>query len=247
MALSHQDRIDAGVGFDWDNLPPCQTTLDEVSSTAQELRFHRERSSHRGIHRFKNLRRLWLYAVNQDFLDEIVQLPDIESLYIEGLTATNLNVLNQLPRLRRLILTPGNKITNLDWVASLSHLESLSLESFNQVLHLDPLASLTKLSALGIEGSTFTPMRVTSLAPVSALSALRCLFITCLRTSDGSLKPLHSLKRLEVLQCGSSYFHDDEFVSLHQALPKLRCEWFDMIERHGSTRAGIKSLMESIS
>ena len=247
MALSHQDRIDAGVGFDWDNLPPCQTKLDEVPSDAQELRFHRERSSHRGIQRFKNLRRLWVYGVNQDFLEEIVQLPDVQSLYIQGLTATDLTLLGQLPRLRRVILTQGTKIPNLDWVASLPHLESLSLEGSKQVFHLDPLASLTKLSALGIEGSTFTPMRVASLAPLSGLHDLRYLFITCLRTADGSLKPLHSLNRLEVLQCGSSYFHDDELVSLHQALPELHCGWFDVIERHGSTRAGIKSLMESIS
>jgi hypothetical protein len=103
------------------------------------------------------------------------------------------------------------------------------------------------LSALGIEGSTYTPMHIASLAPLSRLHDLRYLFITCLRTSDGSLKPLHTLKRLQVLECGASYFHDEEFVSLHQALPKLRCEWFDMIERYGGTRAGIKSLMEGIS
>jgi hypothetical protein len=247
MALSYQDRINAGVGFDWDSLPTCQTNPDEVPSDSEELRFDCERLPHRRIRRFKNLRRVWFYGVNQDFLEDIVQLPDIQSLYIEGLAAIDLSILSRLPRLRRVILTKGTKIQNLDWVAGLSCLESLAIEGFKRVLHLDPLVSLTKLSALGIEGSTYTPMHIASLAPLSRLHDLRYLFITCLRTSDGSLKPLHTLKRLQVLECGASYFHDEEFVSLHQALPKLRCEWFDMIERYGGTRAGIKSLMEGIS
>ena len=84
--------------------------------------FHRERSSHRGIHRFKHLRRLWLYGVNQDFLEEVVQIPSIQSLYVKGLTATDLGHLSQLPRLRRVIFTQGTKIPNLEWVANLTHL-----------------------------------------------------------------------------------------------------------------------------
>ena len=114
-------------------------------------------------------------GVNQDFLEEVVQIPSIQSLYVKGLTATDLGLLSQLPRLRRVIFTQGTKIPNLEWVANLTHLESLSLEGFKQVFHLDPLASLAKLSALGFEGSTFTPMRVSSLTPLGGLPRLAIL------------------------------------------------------------------------
>src|SRR5262249_20840483 len=100
----------------------------------------------RRLCRLTNLKRVWLYGVNQKVLDDIVQFSKIESLYIEGLTATNLEVLSRLPDLRRLILAKGTRIQNLDWVVGLPSLESLAIQNARHVSRLDPLASLTKLS-----------------------------------------------------------------------------------------------------
>ncbi len=241
MTLVQQDRINAGIGFDWDSLPRHRTSLADLAHDAEELCFRRERSSHRGIHRFQCLRRLWLYHVNQEFLEEVCELPAVEQLFIDRLTATDLTPLRRLQRLRRLILQGGTKIQDLDWVTGLAPLEALAIENFKRVFHLDALVSLTSLSALGIEGSMWTTMRVASLAPLSQLHALRFLFLTNLRTSDRSLRHLYSLRGLEVLDCAAT-FPDEEFVCLRKALPRLRCDWFDMVDQYGSIREGMRRI-----
>jgi hypothetical protein len=242
MAFSHQDRIDAGVSFDWSSLPAHRTSLVELPHDATELRFRRDGSSHRGIHRFNRLCRVWVYSVNQDFLEELADIPTIEQLFIGGTTAVDLTPLQRLRQLRRLVINSGTKIQSMDWVAGLPPLESLAIENFKRVLHLDPLVSLTSLTALGIEGSIWTRMRVSTLAPLSGLCGLRYLFLTNLTASDHSLHHLHSLTGLELLQIGA-LFPDEELVRLRQALPRLRCDWFEMIERHGSTREGIRAAL----
>jgi len=240
MAFSQQDRIDADVSFDWSSLPAHRTSLVDLPHDTTELRFRREGSSHRGIHRFRKLRRVWLYSVNQEFLEELAEVPAIEQLFIDGTTATDLTPLHRLRQLRRLVINGGTKIQSMDWVVGLSRLEALAIENFKRVLHLDPLASLTSLTALGIEGSIWTRMRVATLAPLSGLRGLRYLFLTNLTASDDSLHHLHSLAGLEVLQIGA-LFPDEELLRLHRALPRLRCDWFEMIDRHGSTRKAIRA------
>jgi hypothetical protein len=240
MAFSQQDRIDAGVSFDWSSLSAHRTSLVDLPHDATELRFRREGSSHRGIHRFSKLRRAWLYSVNQDFLEELAELPAIEQLFIDGSTATDLTPLHRLRQLRRLFVNGGTKIQSMDWVVGLPPLEALAIENFKRVLHLDPFASLTSLTALGIEGSIWTRMRVATLAPLSGLRGLRYLFLTNLTALDDSLRHLHPLAGLEVLQIGA-LFPDEELLRLRQALPRLRRDWFEMIDRHGSTREGIRA------
>jgi Leucine-rich repeat (LRR) protein len=239
MVFSHQDRIDAGVSFDWSSLPVHRTSLTDLPQDATELRFRRDGSSHRGIHRFSRLRRVWLYSVNQAFLEEVADIPTIEQLFIDGTTTADLTPLRRLRQLRRLIINGGTKIQSMDWVAGLPPLEALAIENFKRVFQLDPIASLTSLTALGIEGSIWTRMRVATLAPLSGLRSLRSLFLTNLTASDSSLRHLHSLTGLEVLQIGA-LFPDEELLYLRQALPRLRCDWFEMIDRHGSTREAIR-------
>lgn len=173
-------------------------------------------------------------------MEELTELPAIEQLFIDGTTATDLTPLHRLRQLRRLVINGGTKIQSMDWVAGLSPLQALAIENFKRVLHLDPLASLTSLTALGIEGSIWTQMHVTTLAPLSGLRSLRYLFLTNLTASDESLRHLHSLAGLEVLQIGA-LFPDEELLKLRQALPRLRCDWFEIIDRHGSTREGIRA------
>jgi hypothetical protein len=240
MDFLNQDRIDAGVSFDWSSLPAHQTSLADVPTDTTELRFRRDGSSHRGIHRFSRLRRAWLYSVNQAFLEELADIPTIEHLFIDGTTVTDLTPLHRLRQLRHLVINGGTKILSLDWLTGVPQLEALAIENFKRVFHLDPIVSLTSLRALGIEGSMWTRMRVATLAPLSGLDSLRFLFLTNLTASDHSLHHLHSLTALEVLQIGA-LFPDEELQRLRHALPRLRCSWFEMIDRHGSTREGIRA------
>jgi Leucine-rich repeat (LRR) protein len=242
MALVQQDRIDAGVGFDWSKLPPNYSDLSGISHEIEELRFTRERASHRGIHQLQQLRRVWLFSVNQDFLDEIVQVPSIEMIYISGLTASDLRPLKQLRRLRQLILIDGTKVLDLDWVAELPPLQSLFLENFKRVSSIDALIEQQSLSALGFEGSMWTSAGIPTLSPLKLLSELRYLFLGNIRPKDCSLESLHGLKHLKLLQCAAA-FPDEEFLRLKQALPKLRCAAFDLIQKYGSVREGIRAIV----
>lgn len=238
--MAHQERINAGISFHLNTLPPLQNSLDDLSHDATSLRFRRDKSSFRGISRFNQLRRLWVYSVNQQFLEELANIPTIEWLFIDGTTATDLTPLYQLRQLRRLVIAGGTKIQNMNWVTGLPALEALALENIKRVRDLDPIASLTSLTTLGVEGSMWTDMRVASLAPLSTLSRLRHLFLTSFRAADRSLRPLHPLINLKVLEI-TAYFPDKEFLRLREALPELQCDWFDMIDRHGSIRAGIRA------
>jgi Leucine-rich repeat (LRR) protein len=245
MALTHQDRIDAGISFDWNALPAVEVSLANVPQDTVELRFCRERFSFRGINRFNSLKRVWLYSVNQDFLEALSEVSTLETIYIKGFTATDLKPLSKLKQLRRLVLENNPKVENLDWVRGLGDLNALLISDFKRIKNLEPLGDLPNLSALGVEGGMDTPMRVDSLEPISKLLKLRLLTLTNLRVTDKKLSPLSSLKNLEVLYC-ARFFPDTEFSDLQKALPKLKCQWFEMIENHGSSSLGIRALTKKL-
>jgi len=222
----HRERVDAGVGFEWDLLPPVVERPDDVTSSATDVRLRRTRSSHRGIAKLGHVRRLWAYAVDQHFLDEICDMHTLELLHLERVTATDLSRLSGLTRLTRVSVVDATKVEDLGWIPSHDSLRALALENLKRVHDLERLERLPQLRSLAVEGSMWTPMRVATLAPLSGLTNLEALFLTNLRVADGSLEPLHSLERLGVLQC-ARFFARDEFRRLELARPSLRCDWFD--------------------
>lgn len=222
---SHQDRIDSGLGFEWDILPPWVKSSQDIKVGQTELRLRREGKWHKGLQNFCQLKRLWSYGVNQDFLDEIVELENLETLYIEKLTARDLSPLCKLKKLRFLIICGATSIENLNWVEGLESLVGFSVENGKKITDIGPLARLPNLTAIGIEGGMWESMRVETLSPLSTISSLEYLFMTNLRVNDGSLKPLHGLSRLKAIQC-ANFFSKVEFDALSQARPDLRCEWF---------------------
>jgi hypothetical protein len=239
MKTGHRGRIEAGVSFDWQALPPLLETLEGVKPGVEALHFRRVTNSHRGISRFSSLRTLWARSVDQPFLEEISALADLETLYVDGLAASDLTPLSGNGALRRLILVGGTKVPDLSWVRGLpENLNILFLERFTRCSDLSPLAALNKLESLGFEGGMDSRMRVETLAPLAELGSLRFLFLASTRVEDDSLAPLAGLAHLERLECGG-YFPDREFVELRRAAPRLQCDWFDVIEKYGSIRAGM--------
>lgn len=227
MTVAHADhgaRIEAGIGFEWDRIPRTVTSLAEVDPDATDICFRRERASHRGLHGRGTFRRLWADAVDASFLDEIASMHSLEVLYLQRVTATSLQSLAALPRLRRLVVKDAPKVENLEWATRLPAIEALGLENLRRVASLEPLANLAGLRALGVEGSMWTAMRVATLQPLSALARMEYLFLTNLRVLDRSLRPLHGLPALRVLQC-ARFFADAEFAALGTARPGLRCAW----------------------
>jgi hypothetical protein len=68
-------------------------------------------------------------------------------------------------------------------------------------------------------------MTVETLAPLSALKALRFLHLTNLKATDNSLEPLRELTDLEELEC-ANFYPMEQFAKLAAALPQTRCTWF---------------------
>jgi hypothetical protein len=229
MHTGHRERIAAGVSFDWKTLPPLEESLDNVPAGVEALHFRRVKKSHRGISRLQGLKTLWARGVDQDFLEEISALRNLETLYVDGLTAADLLPLGRNACLRRLILIGGTRVPDLLWLRSLpAELKVLFLERFTRCFDLSPLTALPRLESLGFEGGMDTKVRVGTLAPLAEIATLRFLFLAATRVEDGSLAPLARLPRLERLECGR-YFSAGEFDSLRRALPNLHCDWFEAI------------------
>ena len=243
--MAASTRISSGAGFDWAALPPLRNSLADVPRHAEALRFRREKASHRGISGITGLRRLWAYSVDPMFFEEICCMTGLEMLYVDGTTVADLSGLARISALRTLIIVGGTRVPDLEWAAGLHTLSTLAIENFKRVRSLDPLAGLTNLRTLGVEGSLWTPMRVESLAPIASLADLEYLFLTNLRTADGSLRALHGLARLRALECGR-LFARGELERLRQAIPQAQCSWFDMLDKYGSLDAGMKALKSSL-
>lgn len=222
---AHQERIDSGLGFEWDLLPEWVTKVEDCSGTESSLRLRRDNTSHRGIGTLRSLTALWAYGVNQRFLDEICQLDRLALLALEKVTARDLHGIGGLDHLERLIIENCADLGNLGWMGSLSRLKGLSLVNCRGLDDLGPLSVCTRLTALGVEGGTWSPMQVPSLGPLSALSELEYLFLVNTRVADGSLRPLSNLANLRALQCGD-FFAKQEFAALAEARPEVRCDWF---------------------
>jgi hypothetical protein len=102
-SISHQERIDAGLGFVWNTLPERSQTAADIRADAHDVVIYRTKQSHKGISAHRHIRRLWAHAVNQALLEEIAQLDALEMLYITRVSATDLSPLRDLPQLRSLM------------------------------------------------------------------------------------------------------------------------------------------------
>jgi hypothetical protein len=229
---AHAARVAAGVGFEWDALPPVLTDVAQADPMGTALRLRRIGKYRPGLSRCRQLTQLWAYGVDAAFLEEIVQLPRLHTLHLDDVGAADLAPLAALAGLERLTIIGATKVPDLAWTHGLGSLRVLGLEHFKRVTDLSPLAELTGLTALAVEGSLWTAMRVTTLAPLAALHDLERLFLTNLRVADKSLRPLHGLARLRVLHC-ARFFPDAEFQSLAAARPGLDCSWFASLEVEG--------------
>lgn len=222
---SHQERIDSGLGFEWDTLPAWVTSIKHCEGSEELLRLRRQKKSHHGIELLTSLQHLWASQVNQDFLDMICRLENLTFLSLDNVTAHDLSRLSQLKKLKTLCIEHAPKIEHLSWLADLPDLEGLALQDCKHLHEITSVSRLTGLRSLALEGGTWSPMTVETLQPLASIANLSYLFLTNLKASDASLQPLKQLKQLKVLQCGN-FFPAQEFQSLAATLPELRCDWF---------------------
>lgn len=228
MTIHHADhaqRIAAGVGYEWDALPPVLPDVALADPAATALRLRRIGKYRPGLSHCAQVTQLWAYGVDAPFLEDIVRLPALRVLHLDDVSASDLSPLAALAGLERLTIVGATRVPDLAWTAGLGSLRVLGLENFKRVGDLSPLAELTALTALAVEGSVWTAMRVATLAPLASLQGLESLFLTNLRVADASLRALCGLAHLRVLQC-VRFFPPAEFASLAAARPGLACRWF---------------------
>jgi hypothetical protein len=225
---AHAARVAAGVGHEWDRLPPVVDDIAAVDPAAMQLRLRRIGKYRPGLARCQAVTQLWAYGVDAAFLDEIVRLPRLRTLHLDDVTTADLAPLAALPALERLTIVGATKVPDLAWTRGLHGLRVLGLEHFKRVGDLSALAEMTQLTALAVEGSVWSAMRVATLAPLAALQGLESLFLTNLRVADRSLRPLHALPALRELHC-ARFFPVAEFEALAAASPALACSWFERL------------------
>lgn len=214
---------------DWDHWPGCVTSVGEISADASLVSFYREKQSHRGIGERVSIKKLSAKQVNQDFLSEIGQLTNLEYLEIEILTAEDLSPLSRLKQLKTLKLIGVRTASEFDVLLQLPRLERLFIENAKHIQSIEFLAKAGNLVSLGVEGSMWTTQMITSLAPLVGLAKLEALFLTSVRLKDKSLRYLADIPHLKVLEC-ARFAPKSEFEKLRKLMPHLGCHWCDEYE-----------------
>ena len=207
---------------------------DEFSATLKiapdaEIGVHyREKNSFRGISTRKNLRILTAGAVNQDFLDEICELPELEWLeLLWPVTAETLEGLARLTKIHRLKIDSPRNITDFTPITKLFRLTRLEIENAKHLSNLRWMLPLkNRLEVLGLDGSINTTQKLDSLDPLDGFT-FRKLSLTSVSLADKDLSPLINCRNLTELKCAKAVSTFEGFMALADARPDIECQWFD--------------------
>ncbi|MDZ4309289.1 MAG: hypothetical protein U1A24_01835 [Cypionkella sp.] len=216
-------------GFLWEGHDRYVTRVSDLSEESSTVLFYRERKSHQGIGKLKQIERLGARMVNQAFLDELSELEGLAELKLEGVSAGDLSPISRLKNLRTLRLRDVSEITNFEAVLDLPNLNALYIENAKHLHALDFLGSLKHILRLGIEGCMYKTQRVESLAPLARLMSLEELYMSSVSLDDKVLSYLTHLPRLSVLRC-ARFAPKSEFDNLRSCMPHLACDWCDEYE-----------------
>ncbi len=197
--------------------------LDATSGT-----HNREKKSHVGISRRSNLRALWAGAVNQDFFDEIVQLTNLEELYMAWpTTAADISGIAALKKLRKLQIDSPRNVTDFTPLTRLPKLVELDLENAKHLYDLSWLRPLKdRLEVLHLDGSINTSQKLKSLEPLDGF-VFRKFWMTNARLEDKDFGPLINCRNLTDFHCARFAARKEDFMRLADARPDLKCQWFD--------------------
>jgi hypothetical protein len=225
------ERTRSGFRHDWSKIPDQVIELASVKRKAATISFRRVKKSHQGLKEFRNIRRLFAYNVNDDFLREICRLSELTYLWAENVTAEDLTPLAQLDALEFLILRRVHKAKSFSFVANMPRLRHLCLEWVKHLCDLEDLRAKQNLLSLGVEGATpvSATQMIESLALILDWKCLESLYLTNTRVRDGNLRCLAKLTTLRYLET-ARFYPKSEFDALKAAHPKLKCDWFDRYE-----------------
>jgi hypothetical protein len=181
------------------------------------------------------------FGVNQKALERICSRMRTKSLFIKGMTATDLSPLADAQQLEELAIYWANKFTDASPIAKLKNLKTLVINHTMRWHDLSQLAG-TNIVQLDVSGGMGKGTTYETLEPLSTLKCLERLVLTNCKVEAGGLKPLklcRSLKEL-VLDCR---FPTEEYAYLSVHMSGVTCEAFAPFIKIEGNLIGDKDVM----
>jgi len=167
---------------------------------------------------------LQAFGVNQKALEVICRRSKARSMYIKGMTATDLAPMAELNRLKSLRIYWANKFSDASAIGTLKGLKSLMISDTMRWHDLSNLEGLN-VTDLELSGGMNNESKYETLAPLSTLGNLETLNLTHFKVSSGGLRPLAKCSSLKELTLDCRFPTEDyAYLSVH--LPKVKCDAF---------------------
>jgi hypothetical protein len=168
-----------------------------------------------------NVRLLWLSSrVPQTLFEAACRVPRLEGLYIKWSGISDLAPLTEAVHLRYFHLGQSARVASIEPLGEMKHLRWVGLELLSRVRELVAIGGLVGLEGLSLEGSMGTTWRVSSLAPVGTLTALRYLSIANVRSDDATLAGLFPLVNLATFR-HAKWWKTEELEEIRRRNPAL--------------------------
>ncbi len=225
------ERTKSGYRHDWSKLPDEVDAITLIDPKADTVRFRRVKKSHQGLREYKNIKRLFAYNVDDDFLREISCLSELTYLWVKIVTAEDFAPLTQLKSLEFLILQHVQKAKSFSFACDMPALRHLCIEWAKHITTLEDFRAKQDLLSFGIEGATevSSVQKIASLTPILQWKQLESLYLTNTKVLDGNLRCLAQISSLRCLET-ARFYPKSEFDALKAANPNLKCDWFDKYE-----------------
>lgn len=200
---------------------------DQIPDSVERAWLGRQKFSYRGIGDKKALKHLIAANVDQAFLEEIGQLPELRRLELEWpFMGTELKPLLALKRVEHLSIDSPRRLADFSALLDLPSLRTLLITNAKRMSDIEWLNAAHHLEVIGIEGAIDSVYTIDSMAPLAGLRSLRAFFGVSTRLADQCLKPLArcpELKYLSIARCAPR----SEFQQLQSVRPDIVCRWFD--------------------
>lgn len=199
--------------------PQFADDLSNVDTSSTELFIRGKTKNIEKLKSFSNLKKLWIYTVNQKEFNTILNLVNPKMLYIYEMRVEDLSVIASLTNVEILALEWNTKANSLWNLSNNTSLKFLSIKHFPKLNDISPLQNSKGLELVDLSGGDSNSLKLNRLQP------LKYLCLSNIRVQDESLKPLSELKELQELVVANQ-FPTEEYEMLSVTLPNTKCDYF---------------------
>jgi hypothetical protein len=200
--------------------------LNQINEVPIEVAIQGKTKNLERLKELTSIEKLWLFSVNQDEFDLILQSVRPKTLYVYEMRVEDLSSLELLSGTETIYLCWNTKATKLWDITKNINLKSLSFEDFKRLNSLDSLQQCQTLEELHLSGGIWNTLNIDTLEPLKQLNNLKYLGLANIRVKDESLEPLSHLPNLQELEI-SNQFTTEEYARLSVALPDTKCDYFE--------------------